>query len=171
MTNNQWECQQWSQSDTDEFVAKLMVGPIVGIVLGLIMVILTALPLCCGVMKAQGKIIAIVGIIVGLIAILIPMLLSMGACGTFIDNICDNCKTQGGESSCDVKNDYQVQTTRQALEDSCAALGFLLVYLAAYGWAAVILGVVAMSLSCCILCGCCKMKDETTFQDNNTTSA
>merc|ERR1719336_816523 len=122
-------------------------------------------------MKAQGKIIAIVGIIIGLLAILLPMLLSFGACSTFIENLCNNCKDDQGTSSCDIKNDYQVKTTREVLQDSCGALGFLLVYFAAYGWAAVVLGVVAASLSCCILCGCCKMKDETSYQDNNQTSA
>lgn len=171
MVASRWDdCQAWSQEDTDEFTASLIVGPIIGIVVGLIMTILTSLPLCCGVMKNQGRIIAMIGIPLGILAILIPLFFSFGACATFIENICDNCENDNGESACDIEDDYNNKTTRQVLEEGCGALGIIVVYLAAYGWAAVILGIVAASLSCCILCGCCKMKEEATYQDNNVTT-
>merc|ERR1719189_141225 len=100
MTQNQWECSAWTEKDTDEFVGKIIVGPIIGIVLGLICVILGALPLCCGVMKAQGRIIAMVVIPLGILACLFPLFLSMNACGPFVENVCENCKDQNDQYGC-----------------------------------------------------------------------
>lgn len=164
--NPNWNCSEWTAEDTSEFTAKLFTGPIIGIALGLIMTLIASLPLCCGVMKAQGKIIAMIGIPIGILAILMPLFLSMGACTSFVENLCDNCKTDGGKNSCDEQDPFnQNKTHREGLSDACAALGILLVYIGGHGWAAIVLGIVAASLSCCILCGCCKMKEETTFAD------
>lgn len=164
---DQWNCTEWSQEDTDEFVGKMIVGPVVGIALGAIMVILASLPLCCGVMKAQGRIIAMIGIPVGILACLMPLFLSMNGCGTFIDNLCTNCEDDNGNSSCDQVNPNSPtdKTFREEIDEGCHALGFLVAYLLAYGWAAVVLGITAAALSCCILCGCCKMKDDGAYAD------
>ncbi|CAK9029353.1 unnamed protein product, partial [Durusdinium trenchii] len=40
----------------------------------------------------------------------------------------------------------------------CNAVGFIIVYLGAWGWAAIVLGIVGASLGCCVCCGCCKAK-------------
>lgn len=166
-SNPHWNCSQWTDEDTSEFIQALLVGPIIGIVLGLIMSIVASLPLCFGVMKAHGKIIAIIGILIGFVAILMPLFLSFGSCTSFVDGLCASCKTDDGGNSCDEPDPWNQdgKTVRQQFDDACGALGVLLVYLAGYGWAAVVLGIVAAALSCCILCGCCKMKDEESFQD------
>jgi len=178
MTTNTWDddnCHAWSQSETDELVAKLITGSIIGIVLGLIMTLLASLPLCCGVMKAQGKIIAMIGIPVGILCCFMPLFLSLGGCSSFVETLCENCPVNGDESksSCDEPEmQGSTRTYRDVISDACHALGILIVYFGGYGWAAVILGIVAASLSCCILCGCCKMKEEGSYVDGgNQTSA
>merc|ERR1719219_2755217 len=49
-------------------------------------------------MKAQGKIIAMVTIPLGILACLFPLFLSMNACGSFVENLCENCKDDNGNT-------------------------------------------------------------------------
>ncbi|CAE7365349.1 ESD [Symbiodinium sp. CCMP2592] len=135
--------------DQAAFEAGLLGGSIGGIVLGLLMVIFASLPLCCGVLKQYGKVIAAIAIILGLASLIVPFLGSMGACGPFVDHICDDLCP--GEIQCS-------QSDRDNLTTTCNALGFLVVYLGAFGWAACVLGIVAASLGCCVCCQCCKAK-------------
>lgn len=157
------DCGIWTSETTADYAATLVVGAIVGIVIALLMVILTALPLCCGVMKAQGKIIAMVGIPMGIIACFIPLFISLGSCPGFVDNKCAECKKEGINCS-DTYPDI-INTTSRTYEkyftDMCHGLGFLIAYVGAWGWTAVVMGITAAALSCCILCGCCKMKADT----------
>jgi len=44
--------------NNDDYAGSLIAGAIGGIVLGLLMIILVSLPLCCGVLKQYGKAIA-----------------------------------------------------------------------------------------------------------------
>ena len=46
---------QWGKSPKDGYVNTLIGGSIGGIVLGVIVVVLVSLPLCCGVLKQYGK--------------------------------------------------------------------------------------------------------------------
>jgi len=137
------------QFDQAAFEAGLLGGSIGGIVLGLLMVIIASLPLCCGVLKQYGKVLAAIAIILGLASLVVPFLGSMGACGPFVDHICDDLCP--GEIQC-------TQLDRDSLTTTCNALGFLVVYLGAFGWAACVLGIVAASLGCCVCCQCCKAK-------------
>ncbi|OLP84968.1 S-formylglutathione hydrolase [Symbiodinium microadriaticum] len=142
-------CESSKSFDQGAFEAGLLGGSIGGIVLGLLMLILASLPLCCGVLKQYGKVIAAIAIVLGLAALGIPFLGSMGACGPFVEHICDDlCPDQ---IQC-------TQLDRDNLSATCNALGFLVVYIGAFGWAACVLGIVAASLGCCVCCQCCKAK-------------
>ncbi|CAE7907457.1 ESD [Symbiodinium sp. KB8] len=134
-------CESSKSFDQGAFEAGLLGGSIGGIVLGLLMLILASLPLCCGVLKQYGKVIAAIAIVLGLAALGIPFLGSMGACGPFVEHICDDlCPDQ---IQC-------TQLDRDNLSATCNALGFLVVYIGAFGWAACVLGIVAASLGCCV---------------------
>lgn len=168
--NPDWNCNAWSEEDRNDYIARLVVGPIVGVVIAFIMLILTALPLCCGVMKAQGRIIAMIAIPLSLLAMFMPLFLSLGTCEPFVEDLCKGCKDQNGDPSCDNVNPLTNKTPRQELDESCTAIGIIVAYFF-WGWAAVVLGVIAMGLSCCIFCGCCQMKEDTTYADGGQTSA
>ncbi|CAK9024517.1 S-formylglutathione hydrolase [Durusdinium trenchii] len=134
---------QWDQG---AFTGSLLGGSLGGIGVAILVVVLASLPLCCGVLKQFGKWIGAAGIILGLLAIIIPAFGSMGACGPWVDELCSASCT-GCTSS-----------ERSDISALCNALGFIIVYLGAYGWAAIVLGIVGASLSCCVCCGCCKAK-------------
>merc|ERR1719436_2313794 len=69
----------WTDDDQKDFVRKMLWGAIVGILLGVVMVVLASMPLCCGIMKGPAKIIA--GLAIGL---------------GFLACICKNCHYTGG---------------------------------------------------------------------------
>ena len=99
--------------------------------------------------RTAAQVIAAIAIVLGLAALGIPFLGSMGACGPFVEHICDDlCPDQ---IQC-------TQLDRDNLSATCNALGFLVVYIGAFGWAACVLGIVAASLGCCVCCQCCKAK-------------
>ncbi|CAE7457959.1 ESD [Symbiodinium natans] len=141
-----WACTNNGEFDQNSFTASLYGGSFGGMALALIMVILASLPLCCGVLKQYGKIIAGMAIVLGLVSLALPLLGSMGACGPFVDAIC-NERCSGYECSAQERDD---------MSSLCNALGFLVVYIGAFGWATCVLGIVAASLGCCVCCGCCK---------------
>jgi len=99
--------------------------------------------------RAAAQVIAAIAIVLGLAALVVPFLGSMGACGPFVEHICEDLCP--GEIEC-------TQADRDALTTTCNALGFLVVYIGAFGWAACVLGIVAASLGCCVCCQCCKAK-------------
>ncbi|CAE7566727.1 ESD [Symbiodinium natans] len=134
--------------DQTTFTASLYGGSFGGMALALIMVILASLPLCCGVLKQYGKIIAGITIVLGLLSLVVPLFGSMGACGPFVDAICSE-RCSGYECTA---------TERDDMSSVCNALGFLVVYIGAFGWATCVLGIVAAALGCCVCCGCCKAK-------------
>ena len=99
--------------------------------------------------RTAAQVIAAIAIVLGLAALGIPFLGSMGACGPFVEHICDDlCPDQ---IQC-------TQLDRDNLSATCNALGFLVVYIGAFGWAACVLGIVAASLGCCVCCQCCNAK-------------
>eukprot|EP00438_Fugacium_kawagutii_P035263 Skav227222 [mRNA] locus=scaffold2048:479910:504782:- [translate_table: standard] len=82
----------WTGFDQNAYAASLWGGSIGGIVVGLLMVILVSLPLCCGVLKKFGKVIAAIGIVLGLFALVIPYIGAMGSCIPFMEHVCaDRC--------------------------------------------------------------------------------
>merc|ERR1712127_465685 len=138
----------WTDDNTSAYTSGVMGGSIAAAIVGIILVVVVALPLCCGILKQFAKIIAIVVIVVSILVMVLPLLISMGACGGPVDDACVEC---GGCT----------ESQRSSLEDSCKALGILIVYFAGFGWLGIILGITAMGMSCCIFCGCCAMKADT----------
>jgi len=132
----------------DDYAGSLIGGAIGGIVLGLLMIILVSLPLCCGILKQYGKVIGAIGIVLGIVALAIPFLGSMGSCGPFVDAICD---MRCADNQC-------TEAEKQIMLDGCNILGFIFAYTVAFGWVAVVLGIVAASLACCVCCQCGKAK-------------
>ena len=143
-----WACTNSGEFDQTAFTASLYGGSFGGMAIALVMVILASLPLCCGVLKQYGKIIATVAIVLGIVSLLVPAFGSMGACVPFVDAICQE-RCSGYECT---------QEEKDGMGSLCNALGIFVVYIGAFGWATVILGIVAASLGCCVCCGCCKAK-------------
>ena len=144
-------CETGSGFDQNAYAASLWGGSIGGIVTGLLMIVLVSLPLCCGVLKQYGKVIAAIGIILGLLALVIPYFGAMGSCGPFMDAVCgDRCP--GYECS---------DSDKEVAIAACNALGFIFVYFGVFGWAACVLGIVAASMACCVCCQCCNAKMDT----------
>ena len=71
------------------YAASLWAGSIAGIAVGILMIVLVSLPLCCGIGKKYGKAIAVLGIVVGIACLFMPWLGAMGSCVPFVDGICD----------------------------------------------------------------------------------
>eukprot|EP00441_Pelagodinium_beii_P046806 CAMPEP_0197622714 /NCGR_PEP_ID=MMETSP1338-20131121/2897_1 /TAXON_ID=43686 ORGANISM="Pelagodinium beii, Strain RCC1491" /NCGR_SAMPLE_ID=MMETSP1338 /ASSEMBLY_ACC=CAM_ASM_000754 /LENGTH=198 /DNA_ID=CAMNT_0043192461 /DNA_START=63 /DNA_END=659 /DNA_ORIENTATION=+ len=133
------------------FAAAILGGVVAAILLSLMNVITASLPLCCGIGEKQVRknkaLVAASVIILGTLCCFIPLFASMGACKTTADTVCNDC------------SDGCTNDEREAVEAFCNLLGFFGVYMGAYGWVAVILGIVSASMGCCICCSCCKLKD------------
>eukprot|EP00928_Gymnodinium_smaydae_P063686 TRINITY_DN4718_c0_g6_i1.p1 TRINITY_DN4718_c0_g6~~TRINITY_DN4718_c0_g6_i1.p1 ORF type:complete len:177 (+),score=36.12 TRINITY_DN4718_c0_g6_i1:73-603(+) len=141
-------CSTTTQEDWDAWYASIVTGSVIGCVIAIAVTILAALPLCGGILKPQGKIIAIVAIALGIFMCFVPMISGMAASGSAVSNICDKCSTGCTDDE------------RKALGDGFAALGVIAAYTAGMGWLAMIMGIVASALGCCICCNCCKMAPE-----------
>lgn len=114
--------------------------------MGLLLLVLASLPLCCGVLKDHSKAISTITISLGILTLLVPLLGSLSACGPFVQSVCsDRCP--GFECSTQEKED---------ISQVCHALGFFVVYISAFGWVSCIVGVIAASLGCCVCCQCCR---------------
>jgi hypothetical protein len=136
-------------SDTTGFGSALLAFIIIGVALALICVVTAAIPLCCGKLREYGKIIAACAILGGIVACFVPAIGPGAATGNYIDSQCAKCQQAG--TPCDA-------AMKESLKQLLQLLGFIYVYMA-YGWLAVLLGIVSAALGCCILCKCCKMKD------------
>eukprot|EP00928_Gymnodinium_smaydae_P063684 TRINITY_DN4718_c0_g3_i2.p1 TRINITY_DN4718_c0_g3~~TRINITY_DN4718_c0_g3_i2.p1 ORF type:complete len:199 (+),score=43.62 TRINITY_DN4718_c0_g3_i2:64-597(+) len=137
-----------TQEDWDAWYSSIVVGSVIGGVIAVLVTILAALPLCCGILKPQGKIIAGAVIALGIFMIFVPMISGMAASGTAVSNICGKCG-----NGCTAEEE-------KAIGDGFAALGVLAAYTGGMGWLALIMGIVASALGCCICCNCCKMAPE-----------
>lgn len=139
-------CTQTGQFDEAAFTASLYAGSLGGISLGLLLVALASLPLCCGVLKEHSKAISTITICLGILTLVVPLLGSLSACGPFVQSVCsDRCPSY--------------ECTKQEEEDIaqvCHALGFFVVYITAFGWVSCIVGIIAASLGCCVCCQCCR---------------
>ncbi|CAK9079863.1 unnamed protein product, partial [Durusdinium trenchii] len=139
-------CTQTGQFDEAAFTASLYAGSFGGVLLGLLLCILASLPLCCGVLKEHSKVISTITISLGILTLVVPLLGSLSACGPFVQTVCsDRCS--GYECT---------SQEEEELSQVCHALGFIVVYIGAFGWAACVVGIVAASLGCCVCCQCCR---------------
>lgn len=142
----------WTDDDNKELIASLLGGCLAGVAIAIIMTILASLPLCCGVMKAQGKFIATLAILLGLLCCITPAITGFAVGANVVDKSCDRCAAVG-QGSCS-------ESDKASMQAFVGIGGLMTAYVYGFGWAALILGVAAASLGCCICCKCCKMKDE-----------
>eukprot|EP00438_Fugacium_kawagutii_P030643 Skav221849 [mRNA] locus=scaffold1175:6086:11071:+ [translate_table: standard] len=85
-------CTQSGQFDEAAFTASLYAGSMGGVSMGVLLVILASLPLCCGVMKEHSKAISTITISLGILTLAVPLLGSLSACGPFVETVCsDRC--------------------------------------------------------------------------------
>jgi len=145
----------WTQEDTDTLVGALIGGCVGGIVIALIVTVLPSLPLCCGVFNSRAKIIAGVSLCLGLLCCLVPAITGFLVGANVVDKACSRCGT------C-------TDADRTILQSHVGAAGVIVAYVAAFGWVAVILGIIAATLSCCVCCGCCKMREDNEVHTINT---
>jgi len=144
---------KWENKDSEEFYKMLIVGTIIGAIFGIGTVIAGSLPLCCGIGKKYAKPIAGVIIAIGIIICFIPVITGKAQTDAAVDKMCDRCEASNTHDKCKDED-------RSKAKDAVGALGILVAYLHAFGFVVVILGATAASLGCCILCKCCKMKDD-----------
>lgn len=130
----------------DDWYASILAGSLVGFFLGVVLVVLLSLPLCCGILKEPAKIIAGVGILLGFIIQFIPAIAGAVATSIVIDKQCK-------ESAC-------TDADKKILKETLTALGVFVAYTLGHGWTCIIIGITIMALGCCVFCKCCKMKDE-----------
>jgi len=147
----------WKKKDQELWVQKILAGSAAGGFLALSMVGTASAVMCCGMcidkVKTNTTRFGVIIIVFAQLAMMIPYGASRGACSTVDDEICKECaKVTSPSGPC-------TPAEKKAIEDSCNALGFLVVYVAAYGWVAVIFGGVASCMGCCAICGCsdCKL--------------
>eukprot|EP00435_Cladocopium_sp_Y103_P038594 s2395_g10.t1 len=90
----------------DAYAASLWGGSIGGIVVGILVIVLMSLPLCCGVLKQYGKagkisgadsrggtVLGAIGIVLGVLALIIPLFGALGSCVPFVDAACNDACT------------------------------------------------------------------------------
>jgi|Transcript_25977 hypothetical protein len=142
----------WTDDDSEEFYKMLIVGTVIGAIIGTICVIFICLPLCCGVMKAQGRIIAGVVMAIGIIICFIPAIAGKAQADGAVDKMCERCVASASHDAC-------TEQEKSDAKDAVAALGILVAYIHAFGFAVVILGASAAGMACCVCCKCCAMKD------------
>merc|ERR1719253_1438864 len=99
-------------------------------------------------MKPAANAIAGIAIAFGIVAIFLPAVGGMVSGTGAVNRLCDTCA--GGCTEQD----------RMNATNAMNALGIIIAYIGAMGWSAIICGIVASSLGCCICCKCCKMKDD-----------
>lgn len=143
----------WSDKDSEQFYALLIVGTAIGAIFGTICTVLTALPLCCGIMKPQAKIISGVCMAIGIFICFIPAITGKAQADAAVEKMCERCATEAYSRPCTDKE-------RTDAKDQVSALGIFVAYLHGFGFVVVILGVTASVMACCICCKCCKMKDD-----------
>jgi len=137
----------FDNSDQDNYILVILNFTIAGIVIGLLMVIVLSLPLCCGILKQYGVWIAGVGNLIGLVACIFPLMGSMIASAKLVDSTCDRCGSCSDEE-------------RETIKKQVKTIVYIGPYLFAHGWVAVVLGIVSAGLGFCICCKCCRMKDD-----------
>lgn len=150
---------EWIDSDQEKYVEKLLMGSFIGAAVAGALLIAASAIMCCGcyadsVIHHTGKF-GMFLIFTALLCAVIPAMSSFGACKSVDDDICDECYKASKNSTNATPEEPCTLETRQAIEDACQALGLLVVYIAAYGWLAVILGSIASSMGCCAAFGCC----------------
>ncbi|CAL1170178.1 unnamed protein product [Cladocopium goreaui] len=139
-------CQDVNGFDQDAYAASLWGGSIGGMVVGILVIVLMSLPLCCGVLKQYGKVLGAIGIVLGVLALVIPLFGALGSCVPFVDAACNDACTPCTDEE------------KKIWASACQTLGIIFVYLVVFGWAACVLGIVGASLACCVCCQCCKAK-------------
>eukprot|EP00931_Biecheleriopsis_adriatica_P049075 TRINITY_DN2837_c0_g1_i1.p1 TRINITY_DN2837_c0_g1~~TRINITY_DN2837_c0_g1_i1.p1 ORF type:complete len:261 (+),score=41.68 TRINITY_DN2837_c0_g1_i1:78-860(+) len=153
-TNSGATCS-WDGQALNQYGAVVGAGVTASIIIGILFIILIALPLCCGVgakmLKDTGGALCGVSalvIIVGILTMMIPLFGSMGACPAVVDDICKSCNP-----TCTTK-------VKDDMNAACNALGFIIVYTLFCGWTGIVFGIVVCSLGICAACKCCALKDE-----------
>ncbi|CAL1170171.1 unnamed protein product [Cladocopium goreaui] len=139
-------CEDLNGFDQDAYAASLWGGSIGGMVVGILVIVLMSLPLCCGVLKQYGKVIGAIGIVMGVLALVIPLFGALGSCVPFVDAACNDACTPCTDEE------------KKIWASACQTLGIVFVYMVVFGWAACVLGIVGASLACCVCCQCCKAK-------------
>ena len=148
-------CSADSSTINTALSAALYGGTVPAIVISLLLVILLALPLCCGcgaetLRRSSGLriIVVCIAVVLGCLCPAIPLIAGGGACGTVTDELCAECG-----SGC-------TSDERDAISALCNLGSFFVMYFGALGFLAVIFGPLAAGFGCCIACGCCKMAPE-----------
>jgi len=118
---------------------------IIAIIIGLVLIVVMSLPVCCGMFATDGnisKVKIIAGVVIGVAAFNVFLPAIGGAVGgtAALDAVCEECTCEDAE--------------KEKYKDDIAALGIIFAYLA-YGFVAVIFSIVAMCLGCCGCCPCC----------------
>lgn len=130
----------------EDYNAKLMAGSIVGFVLGIIVIVVASVPLCCGYdanMPSCPKLVGVAAILCGIIIIFVPI---MGVSSAADGAAADTC------AKCD---DGCTEEEEQSIENVLGALGFIIAYTAGMGFLSIIVGVTASILGCCVCGACC----------------
>jgi len=144
---------------TDDYVSGIVTWTVIGIVLSLLTTIAAAVPLCCGfgaeklvpgINVPLPRVIAGLAIPVGILACFFPLIGSSISSGSTTTAMCDKCKENGLKECTD--------EDRETIKAVMSALGFIVAYIGAGGFAAIILGIVSSAMGCCIFCNCCKLK-------------
>jgi hypothetical protein len=133
----------------EEFKTAVLGGNTAGIILGLVFIVLASLPICCGKLVKQRKIIGGLAIAFGVIDLFVPMIAGMSAGTSACNTWCDEAKCNPAGCTAEAK-------------DGCLAfmngLGVIVAYFA-YGFLCVIFGILDIALGASACCGCCKAKD------------
>merc|ERR1712224_930726 len=89
-------------------------------------------------------------IILSVVAMIMPAIGGMAAGSKAVDDYCD-CMVQHGVVC--------LESDKDAAKAAVSALGVLAAYILAYGWLAVVLAIVGISMGGATCCGCCKANE------------
>jgi hypothetical protein len=136
---------QWKDDYWHDWYAKILIGTIVGTIVTIATTVVLSLPVCCGVMKDSPslKVIAIVCSVVAFFCFFVPMIAGSASSGALVDDICNAC------------DDGCTEAERDEMDGHVSGAGIWVAYTYGFGFLVLVIGGVAMCLSCCVCCPCC----------------
>eukprot|EP00435_Cladocopium_sp_Y103_P025071 s2395_g6.t1 len=148
----------------DAYAASLWGGSIGGIVVGILVIVLMSLPLCCGVLGA-------IGIVLGVLALIIPLFGALGSCVPFVDAACNDACTPCTEEekkvaphqlSWEQQHQHEERCARlvdsRRLTEPDAATAACVLYQSVLGAIGIVLGVLALIIPLFGALGSCEKK-------------
>lgn len=122
-----------------------------GVFMCIAAIVLGSLGPCCAKMVEKRKIFGVAAILLSIFGFIFPAIGAMAGSNSTVEKACKCYEDNGATCTDEEKKDIKAVLS---------GFGIIIAYLGAFGWLAIILGIVGISMGGASCCGCCKAKDE-----------